>query len=164
MTALQTTAVALARTYVGIREAHPNSGPEIDKWLAHVRCNPGDSYCAAFVSYVIDSAYGGIVGPPLLFRKSASALRLRDRNPELEVDPVEAKFLLRTGEPLIFIIPHGAGHGHAGFAIGLHERLLTIEANTMDAPSSRAKDRDGQGVYERDDRHFGDVSGFLRIA
>lgn len=149
MTSLQAETIALARSYVGTKELTSNSGPEIDRMLAFVRCNPGDPYCAAFVSYCICKA--AVTEAPR-FRPSASALRLVARNEDLRVSHADALEMLRDGTPLVFVRNHGEGKGHTGFAVGLGDTVRTIEANTGPGPNAPALDRNGNGIFERNDR------------
>ncbi len=166
MTPLESQTILLARSYVGTREITPNSNPDsIDKWLAFVHCQPGSSYCAAFVSYVVTHAAGGLSIPGIKFRPSAGALHLLDVNPDLVVPKDEAAKLLFDGVPMIAVWDHGSGKGHTGFATRLYDhRFDSIESNTNGGPAIPARDRDGDGTYARTDREFDSVHGWLRIA
>jgi hypothetical protein len=163
LSSLESETLALARSYLHVREVSPNSSPEIDKWLAFTHCHPGDPYCASYASYCIGKA--AVTTSPA-FLPSAGALRLLKRNEELKVSHDEARVLLAAGIPLVFIQDHGGGKGHAGFATGLVDdgHFSSLEANTGPGPAVAAKDREGDGVYERHDRAFAAVKGFLRIA
>ncbi len=161
LTSLESETIALARSYVGMREISKNSGPEIDKMLGFVRCNPGEKYCAAYVSYCIHKA--ATTEPPQ-FKPSAGALRLIARNPDLIVPHNDALAMLRDGRPLVFVRDHGAGKGHAGFAVALGDTVRTIEANTHAGPGAPSKDREGDGIFERNDRWPDDIDAWLRIA
>lgn len=162
MTPLEAETLRLARSYKGLREAAANGGPEIDKWLAFCHARPGAAYCACFVSWCICKA--AVTEPPD-FRRSAGALRLLVRNAELALTPAEARALLEAGRPVVGVLDMGGGKGHAFFAeaLGAGDRLHTLEANTGPGPAAPAEDRDGQGVFERRDRAFGAVVGWLRI-
>jgi hypothetical protein len=147
-----------------VREVKSNEGPEINRWLDHVRLPPGHAYCAAMVSCVIDDAARKIGIAPKLNR-SGSALRLLDLNPTLEISLTDAMALMRDGRPVVYVIDHGTGKGHTGFACGLvgDECFLDTSGNTMPSKTTPAKDRQGQGVYERSDRRLEDVYGWLQI-
>lgn len=165
MTPLEAETIALARSYVGkLVETGPNVAPgtDLEKIQAFCGARPGDPYCAAGVSWCILKA--AVTVPPT-FRKSAGALRLLARNPHLLVDAAEARKLLAAGHPLVFVIEHRNGKGHAGFALALlpGDRLHTVEFNTGPGPAAPDKDREGDGCWERRDRAFGDVDGWLRI-
>lgn len=167
MTPLEAETLALARSYVG--KLWEDKGPNESKWgeieriQAFCGARPGDPWCAALVSWcILKSA----VAVPPTFLRSAGALRLLARNPHLSIDRASAMSLLRQGTPLVFIMDMGGGKGHAGFAAGLlpGDLLLSLEGNTGPGPAAAAQDRDGDGMYERRDRRFEDVDGWLRIA
>lgn len=168
MTPFQEAVRALAQSYVGVRETSRNSNPEnIDKWLAFCGCSPGDAYCACYVSWCVLKAAAGLAVEAPTFRKSAGALRLVTRNQELQVSPDEARRLLNAGALLIGVMEHAGGKGHAFFVLGFleHEEdvLVTLEANTSASPKSKDEDREGEGVFLRDDRAFGSVDFWLKV-
>ena len=100
--------VGCARRYQGVVEQPPgtnsNSGPEIDQWLAFVHQPPGQSYCAAYVCFVIHDARVALGMDSLQFRKSASALHLLELNANLKTDDPQ------PGDLVIFDHGHGLGH------------------------------------------------------
>lgn len=159
---------AVARSYTTVREpkGKPNTGPEIERWLSHVGRHPGDPYCAAYVSCVIWEAGMRVPVKPRL-RRSASARRLGELNPELQITESEARERLAEGLPVVFIIHHPNGKGHTGFGVGLvdsdAERFNSVEANTGPGPNVASKDREGDGCYERFDRTFAEVDVWLRV-
>ena len=150
--------IEIAHALLHVRErGGPNRGPEVERFLRRVHCGPGDPWCAAFVSDVISEAEQQVGGPGQ-FMTSASALKLLLLNPGLR---------LSMPEPgCVFVIDHGNGKGHCGFVVEVlpDGHLVTIEGNTGPGPAAPAEDRDGQGVYMRQDRRVTDCYGFLRIA
>lgn len=148
-----------------VLEVTRNSSPAIDRWLKFVNCRPGDPYCAAAVSFWVCQGHGGLAVIPR-FKRSASALGLLSKNFDLHVGLFDAREALSKGTPLVFVMDHGGGKGHAGIAYGMDgPRILTYEANTGPGPAAPAADRDGQGCYQRSDRLFADVDGgWLAIA
>lgn len=168
MTPLESETIALARSYVSkIKETGPNIAPgtDLEKIQAFCGAHPGDPWCSCYVSWCILKA--AVTVPPT-FRRSAGALRLLARNPNLVVPANEARRLLGEGHPLVFVLDTGApgGAGHTGFALSLlpGDLLHTCEGNTGPGPATPAQDRDGGGCFERRDRKFGNVDGWLRIA
>lgn len=166
VSSLEIETIALARSYVGVRELRKNSGPEIDRWLEFCGCEPGAAYCSCFVSWCVLKA-AATTFPK--FRKSSGAMRLLVRNADLVVTADEARELMGAGHPLVFVLDMGEGRGHAGFALGLLEHeddyLVSIEANTGPGPAVPVKDREGDGVHLRSDRRVDSVDGgWLRIA
>ena len=167
---LQDRCINIALSYLGVRENPPksNRGPDVDRFIrVGGGLTPEGSHyawCASFVSDVVVEAFtrkdGGFIdglGPPQ-FKGSPAALGLLHKNPGLRIKKPEAG--------CIFVMDHGAGKGHTGFVVavmpdGVH--LHTIEGNTGPGPAAPAKDREGDGVYERFDRQIVDCCGFLRI-
>jgi hypothetical protein len=154
----------IARSFVGVRETPRNSnrGPEIDRWvregggLDQPATGRGHPYCASYVSACVrDAAHE--LGLIPAFQRGASVLKLGERNASLLMsDP--------SVVPCVFLMSHGGGRGHCGFVVGIEgDHLVTIEANTGPGPDVQAKDREGDGVYERRDRRVSDVTCFLRI-
>lgn len=148
-------AIKIALTQEGVRE-HPlgsNSGPEVNQYLACVGLPPGNSWCAALVSWCINEAYHALGGAKPTFKASGSALHLLDRNPTLKTHP---------GPNTIFVIDHGHGLGHTGFCISIdaNGNMTTIEGNTNNGGS-----RQGDGVYKLTRRSVSDINGgWLTIA
>jgi hypothetical protein len=152
-------AIEVARQYLTVREVTPNRHPDIDRWLKACGVKPPAAYCAAFVSWCVLRASEGRG-----FKDSAGALRLVERNPDRKLEPIDAAVLLATPEPVIFVIDHGQGKGHAGFALSIDgDTMTTLEANTGPGPAVAAKDRDGDGVHLRTDRQFYDVHHWIRL-
>lgn len=155
-----------ARGYLHVRETKgkPNSSPVIDTWLAHCGQPPGKAYCAAFVSWVIWES--GMKVPVIpRFKRTAGALRLLALNPNLVITPQEAQDRLLHSVPCVYVVDHGGGKGHAGFAFRLagESQFYDISANTMAGWTDKGKDREGDGVFERADRNLSSVHGWLKI-
>lgn len=170
-TALEDAVVRVGRGHAKapVREVPKNSnrGAPIDAWNAFTGAKAGSAYCASAISYwVLVEAPAGLVGVTPLLKKSAGALNLIAKNAARAVTGAEAKKLLAADVPLIGAFAVGdQGKGHALVAHGLvGDKLRTVEANTNPGPEVPAKDREGNGVYERADRLFGSVHHWVRIA
>jgi hypothetical protein len=156
----------VAGSCVGEKEKTSNSSPFIDQCLAYVNCKPGLAWCAAAVSWIVNASSMRVPCTPK-FKKSAGAMRLLERNPELIVSSDEARELLKAGHVLVFVMDHGGGLGHTGFACGLldGDKICTREGNTGPGANVPKKDRNGDGFYERTDRDFTDINGgWIKIA
>jgi hypothetical protein len=46
----------IAKQYIGTKEENDNGGPQINIFLSSVGLRSGNSWCAAFVRYVLDKA------------------------------------------------------------------------------------------------------------
>lgn len=132
----------LARTYVGVTETAKNSSPEIDSFLRYVGLNPGNPYCAAFVSTMIGRA--GAVEPKVrsglasnfITKKSIPASKVLIG---METVPPGTIIVWRKGNTIF---------GHTGFVIHWNKASgETIEANT--SAGIRGNQRDGEGIYIR---------------
>jgi len=149
----------IARSQIGVEE-HPrgsNSGPEVDDYLKSVHLPPGNSWCAAFVSWCVQkatAAIGGDGGPPQ-FRGSGSALGLLQANPHLIVD--------EPADEACYVFVHEDSdhvHGHTGFVtgpLGDDGAYPTTEGNTNEGGS-----REGYGVFARS-RRPAEIKAYLRI-
>lgn len=150
--------IEIARSYLNVREVGgANRGPDVERFLATVHVPPGNSWCAAYVTTCIYEATAVVGGPPQ-FKGSAGALHLLDVNPNLRLTTPE--------EPCVFVLDHGQGKGHTGYLVELlpDGHFRSVEGNTGPGQAVPAKDRNGDGVYERTDRKVSDCFGFLRIA
>jgi hypothetical protein len=166
MTSLERQVLVVARSYVGVREqGGQNCGPEVARFQATCGCKPGDRWCACFACTVIAEA-ASVAGVTPAFQPSGNSMHLLTLNRSLRIDEDKARELLGQFIPLVGIINHGNGKGHTIFAIGIaHNLLITIEGNTGAGPSAPHRDRDGDGVYTRNDRSLASISGgWLRIA
>jgi hypothetical protein len=147
-------AIAIALTQIGVRETGPNTGPEVDRYLASVGLHPGQSWCAAFVHWVFQEASLAldVLNP---CPKTGGVLHLW----ELAADNA------RTTEPTkgaIVIMDHGGGHGHTGIVESVNGGglLESVEGNT-----SRGGSRNGDAVWRHiwrpEDGARGRLVGYL---
>jgi hypothetical protein len=81
MNALTSTALAIARGFVGVREVGGNNrGKEVEAWLARVHQPPGAAWCAAFAWSVVDDACDALDLPNPI-KPCASVVRLWESLP-----------------------------------------------------------------------------------
>lgn len=121
----------IAKSQIGVREATGNNdGYEVEKYLLYTGNKKGESWCAAFVSWVFGKA--GYAAPrtawsPSLFPKAR---------------------LATVGKPAMIFGIYFQDKGriaHAGIVEKIkHDWVTTIEGNTNMAGS-----RDGDGVYRK---------------
>lgn len=132
----------IAESYLHVREIGNNSSPEIDQWLKYVGLNPGNPYCAAFVSFCIAEA--GAREPPV---KSGLARHFIRSNSipaskvliGIEQIPPGSIVVWRRGNTIF---------GHVGIVKQWDKaKGITIEANT--SSGERGSQSDGDGVYIR---------------
>lgn len=129
-----------ARKWIGVKEVAPNSGPEIDAWLARVFRRPGNPWCAAFAWAMIDDA--------------CKACLLENRMPAtagVHLMIARAKQLNAwTREPgpgYVYAIDHGRSAtgsriGHCGIVVEVaDDHIMEISGNTNEAGS-----REGNAV------------------
>jgi len=154
MTALTERALAIAASYVGVRETKRNRGPEVDAFLYDVGLDPTKGsypWCAAFVWHCLNKASLELRIPNPAPR-TAGVMKMWAR-----VQPYQKT--LRPSEGAVFIIDHGGGRGHTGFVEMVGPlRIVTIEGNTNSGGS-----RDGDGVYRRD-RTLSEITGYIDYA
>jgi hypothetical protein len=145
----------VAESYVGTTEiAGPNRHPAIDKWNKNVGVPVGSSYCASFVSFVLDSAEVSYpvkrtaLAQGMIVRKSIKANAINTVNPS----NLRGWLLIwKRGETWM---------GHTGFVrYKRGNTFYTIEANT--SPSESGNQREGDGVWEKQ-RHI-DPTAYFRI-
>lgn len=137
MATLTEAALAIAVSYIGVKETGHNSGPEVDRFLASVGLDPGFAWCASFVFFC--------------FREAAQQLGL--------VNPVpRTGGVLKMGrmtEPIcratnpapgyVYILDHGGGVGHAGIIETTNDdgTVTEVSGNTNEAGS-----REGNAVAQ----------------
>lgn len=133
-------ALALAASYVGVKETARNSGPEIDLFLAAVGLRPGYAWCAAFVHFCFmrASASLGLVNPCPRSARALGIWALADGPCKSQDAHRGSLFVLDTGEP--------GGDGHIGFVETAHPNgtIDSIEGNTNEAGS-----REGNAVARK---------------
>jgi hypothetical protein len=129
--------ISIYSSYIGVREkTGKNDGPEVERFLAHEGLGKGYAWCAAFVSFCLDSAG---------FKNTITAWSPSAHNRKALVYD-KGKFL-DTPEPgHVFTIhyPKKKRIGHTGFYDGWASEgiMQTVEGNTNDR-----KSREGDGVY-----------------
>ena len=141
-----------ALAYVGtVERGGNNRGPRVERFLRSVGLGPGNPWCAAYVSYVLDAAG---VRAPLDGRRGVIRSGLAARF--ITARSVRASEALRgvkrvpTGAVVIWRRGNGP-YGHAGFAVSWDGASgETVEGNTS---SGRVgSQRDGDGVWRRQRR------------
>lgn len=155
---LASKAIEIARTQIGVTEHPPgsNRGPEVDKYLAAAGLDASSghyAWCAAFCSWSIIEAAKALGFAPR-FKRSARALGLLERNPDL---------ILPAPLPqCIGVIDHDGTLGHAFFIYDIDANdpglLMTLEGN-----SDVAGSRTGGSVVLRS-RRVEECKGFIQIA
>lgn len=135
--------LSYAMQYEGVSEIGPNTGPQIDRFLASVGLDSGLNYCAAFVSYVLDQH--DIHYPDV--RSGVAQHFITDQS-------IDAKQVLRGSVTIppgdILVWKRGnTWQGHTGFVTDDWQGSsgYTIEANTT--PGPLGNQANGQGVYTR---------------
>ncbi len=145
--------ISRARHYLYVRETGTNEGPEVNKFLAFVGCKPGCSWCAGFVSYIIHET-----DPTVVFHKSASALSLLEKNPDLVTDDPQ------PGDIVVFLHNVTKHLGHVGVLTevvrinGEVAGIDVIAGNTSADGTSRNGDRVAEHPCSLDK-----VQGYLRV-
>ena len=158
MNAITRQIIIEARKYVGVKETQgPNRGPEINEWLYRAGSVPGQPWCAAFVSCMLDDACTALRIPAPIRLRAGVHMLIRECGKARTLDP---------GAGFIFGIDHGTGpggtkRGHCGIVVEIDpdgKHMTTIEGNT-DASGSR----EGQGVYYRQRRISEATLGFVDV-
>jgi len=134
----QPTHITIAESYIGTTEnSNMNDGAKVMTFQHFVGLEQGQPYCAAFVSYVLDSA-----------KVESPSVRSGLAQHFIRSNSISAKQVLRgayTPEAgMIIVWKRGNGpFGHAGFLVAMQEKksLLTIEANVWNNKRSR------QGIW-----------------
>ena len=135
--------IKVAVNEAGVTEAaQNNTGREIEAYLQSVDLGPGYPWCAAYVSWVLDSA--NVDDPPT---RSAAATEF------ISESSIPARKVLRgtVKAPAWGLAIHRRGNtwaGHIGFVLHWDKAEgITISGNTSAGGSG--SQRDGQGVYIR---------------
>lgn len=134
-----------ALSFEGVTElTGANDGPDIKRFLAAVGLNAGNPYCAAFISFCLDSAR---VDRPKVRSGLASHFITGNSTPAREV--LRGTVEIFPGTILIWRKGNTI-YGHAGFVISQEgpARFTTIEANT--GAGAYGNQRDGDGVWRRE--------------
>lgn len=159
---------------IGVREKHPNSGPEVEKYLRYVNLPKGNPWCAAFVCWVYGEA--GITNPrsawsPALLgdryviwgkdqRTKSKEQRLPQSAPyayshslatgkwQRAIDPRQLRIpdsTPKTGDVFGLYFPEKRRIAHVGFIDEWNDPgVVTVEGNTNVLGS-----REGDGVYRK---------------
>lgn len=132
----------LALDQVGTTEVGNNGGAAVENYLASVGLGTGYPYCAAFVTWAIDSA--DVRSPAV--RSARAQDFITDRS-------ISAKHVLRgaydpsPGEIIVWRKGNTI-YGHVGFVMRWdNDHGQTVEANT--SPGNNGRQRDGDGVWIR---------------
>lgn len=138
-----------ALAYVGtVERGGNNRGPRVERFLASVGLGPGQPWCAAYVSYVLDAAG---VRAPLDGRRRVIRSGLAARF--ITARSIRASEALRGVKQVspgaVVIWRRGNGpFGHAGFAVAWDGASgETVEGNTSSGQAG--SQRDGGGVWRR---------------
>jgi len=125
----------LARRLNFIRETAPNDGAWVNFCQRFTHNNPGDSWCASFVSLILDIAYHG--KPPLVRSASTQVLLAEAAAKGWIVDRAEV-------DDLYFYVKNGVPH-HVGICSNITPSGVEgISGNTSPDGSSS----NGTGVFE----------------
>lgn len=135
--------LAVALSFEGVTEATGNNdGPEVKRFLAAVDLDQGYPWCAAFVSFTLDSARAELpevrsaLAYDFITERSLPARKVLRGT---EYVPPGAVVIWRKGNTTF---------GHAGFAVTWDGPSgATIEGNT--SPGAAGSQADGEGVYRR---------------
>ncbi len=159
-------ALAVAGSQVGVAEEPPfkNTGAQVAEYLKSVHLDQGNPWCAAFVYWCFEQAAKQAGVPNPVFRTGHCMTHWREAGKRgvrliTGAQALDDPGLLAPGQ--IFIMHYGQDKGHTGFVESVQGGLLeTIEGNTNGALS-----REGDGVYEKRQRHIKDINvGFIDYA
>ncbi len=145
-----------AISYVGIVEKTGNNdGEEIEMFLASVGGKPGMSYCAAFVSYVLNQVQ------TVKFPKYRG---LMARGFARGAIPINKAMLLEKVSPGDILVWQRGNSifGHVGFIIEVNYDTFTfetVEANT--SSGDKGSQYDGDGIYIRERKY--NVTNYFRM-
>ena len=141
--------VDTALAYVGtVERGGANRGPRVERFLRSVGLGPGQPWCAAFVSHVLEAAgaRGPADGRGRVIRSGLAAHFIT-------AGSVRASEALRgvkaVSDGAVVIWRRGSGpFGHAGFVVRWRgARGETVEGNT--SPGAGGSQADGDGVWRR---------------
>lgn len=148
-------ALEIMKTQLYMREiTGKNDSPEIDVYLKSVGAPKGSAYCMALVYWAFSEAAKeqGKVNPLV---KTGGVLNQWNKQPK------NVKFS-KPEKGAIFIMDFGKGKGHCGMVDDAYlDRIHTIEGNTSSDPSLPAKDREGNGNFERSRKLSAINKGYL---
>ena len=133
----------IAKGFIGTREIGNNGGPQVTRFLKSVGLRPGNPWCAAFVSFCLDSAKiktlrtrSGLARHFITKNKTIRATKVSYNNMEL---PAGTVIVWRRGTTMF---------GHVGFVDNWKGKSgTTIEGNTSSGRSG--SQWNGGGVWSR---------------
>ena len=133
----------IAKGFIGTREVGNNGGPQVTRFLKSVGLRPGNPWCAAFVSFCLDSAKiktlrtrSGLARHFISKNKTIKATKVMQTNQEL---PPGTVVVWRRGTTTF---------GHVGFVDSWRGKSgSTIEGNTSSGRSGSQSN--GGGVWSR---------------
>jgi hypothetical protein len=158
MTQLQAAIIGYAREKIGVHETAPNSGPEIDGWLALRGCEPGLPWCAAFACAAVEVGADECATPLATFHPSASTQRLWAANQALQTqDP-------QPGD--LYVLRHTASTGHTGIVETVENGAVgsEISGNTFADGGGREGNCVARHFGPPEKIHGGVLLGYLRPA
>lgn len=141
-----------ALAYVGtVERGGNNRGARVERFLRSVGLGPGNPWCAAYVSYVLDAAgvRAPLDGRRRMIRSGLAARFITARS----IRASEAlRGVKRVPPGAVVVWRKGNGpFGHAGFAVAWDGASgETVEGNT--SPGRAGSQRDGDGVWRRQRR------------
>lgn len=129
--------IAVAKTYLSVKEEGNNRSKDIDSWNRFTGVPLGSPYCASFISYV--NHLVGLDAPVSAWAPD----QVRRKNVPFSS--------VREGDVFGIYFQSKKRIAHVGFVERIRGSfLVTVEANTSpDAVAGSNADRDGQGVYSR---------------
>lgn len=153
-----------ALVYIGVTDRGDNTGVEVDRFLASVGLDPGYAWCAAFVSYCLDSTKVTVTSPTV-----RSALARDFKVPGSYIDARIVSRGLEVPAGTIVGWQRGNGpYGHLGFTRKNWSGPcgFTVEGNTS-PPNSGGSEFNGGGVWEKErcivaSNHFR-ITWFLEV-
>lgn len=146
--------ITVAKQFLGMVEEAENSGKQVNLFLKSVGLKPGNSWCAAFVRFVLDSA------------KCEFKVRSGLASKYITKNAIKAKHVAKgyqkvTSGWLVIWQKYDTAFGHIGFVQSWDKDIgQTIEGNIKpDTPQKSTRD----GVFEKK-RKITDIKSFRIIA
>lgn len=137
----------IAKGFIGYKEVGNNRGYWVDRFNRHVKVPLGSPYCAAFVSFVLDSA--GVTKPSV---RSGLARNFKNNTKEpyrySALSVIKKQKSVRQGD-IVGWERENSISGHLGIALEnwSGQSGKTIEANTSSGVAGSQSD--GDGIYTR---------------
>ena len=157
----------LAKLFVGATETGgENRGPLIERFQKAVdNVAGGEPWCMGFVQFLVmavDTLPRSVALPRNVMVPTESTVGAFNGHPvALKVNAPE------VGSIVVWQRVQADGkalwQGHTGIVVDVTaEHLITVEGNTSPEATNAAKERDGQGVWQRK-RMLGAIPGFIRL-